>query len=179
MGAAVGVATAAAAAAAAKAKVLNRRCTIAGSAAARSSSSRFLQRNLAPDLKGAFHFDPLGLASVEPELKIHPAALVAVVASTFPADVSAAVPSYVSQEVQVEEELLLVAVVAALCFSGESAVVFSQVWNHLQDRDSGIHPGAEWVAEPVCYPVDMECDVCERNDAWSEYYGEEIWLCSD
>lgn len=97
VGAAVGVATAAAAAAAAKAKVLNRRCTIAGSAAARSSSSRFLQRNLAPDLKGAFHFDPLGLASVEPELKIHPAALVAVVASTFPADVSAAVPSYVSQ----------------------------------------------------------------------------------
>jgi len=24
-----------------------------------------------------------------------------------------------------------------------------------------------------------ECDVCERNDAWSEYYGEEIWLCAE
>jgi len=121
---------------------------------------------------------------VEPGLKIHPAALVAVVASTFPADVSAdpadwPVPSYVSQDVKAQEELLLVAVVALLCFSGESAVVFSQVWNHLQGRGRGVHPGAKWVAEPVCYPVDMECDVCERNDAWSEYYGEEIWLCAE
>mmetsp|Transcript_36451 Transcript_36451/g.117481 ORF Transcript_36451/g.117481 Transcript_36451/m.117481 type:complete len:170 (-) Transcript_36451:231-740(-) len=29
----------------------------------------------------------------------------------------------------------------------------------------------------ACYPIEMECDTCEIHPAWSEYFGEEIWLC--
>ena len=30
----------------------------------------------------------------------------------------------------------------------------------------------------ACYPIEMECDACEVHPAWSEYFGEEIWLCA-
>ena len=34
--------------------------------------------------------------------------------------------------------------------------------------------------EHVCYPVDMEdCETCEYNDEWSEYYNEPVWLCAN
>jgi len=33
----------------------------------------------------------------------------------------------------------------------------------------------------VCYPLDLpddECESCEYHEEFSDYYGEEIWLCS-
>ena len=35
--------------------------------------------------------------------------------------------------------------------------------------------------ERVCYPLDLppdQCEVCELNEIFTEYYGEEIWMCS-
>ena len=34
--------------------------------------------------------------------------------------------------------------------------------------------------DPVCYPLGMEvqCDTCEYNEEWSEYYGEDVWMCA-
>jgi len=32
----------------------------------------------------------------------------------------------------------------------------------------------------TCYPLDLptECEACELHEEFSEYYGEEIWLCA-
>jgi len=30
----------------------------------------------------------------------------------------------------------------------------------------------------TCYPVEYECDECVLSEEYSEYYGEEIWLCA-
>ena len=33
--------------------------------------------------------------------------------------------------------------------------------------------------EEVCYPIGQEnCDTCELNEDWTEYYGEPIWMCA-
>jgi len=31
----------------------------------------------------------------------------------------------------------------------------------------------------TCYPINWEeCEECELSEEWTEYYGEEIWLCA-
>jgi hypothetical protein len=154
-------------------------------------SSRFIEVKPAPYVRSEFPFDPLGFARLEKGLKLHPAALVAVAASTFPADASAdaldfpltAYNDAMSQTLKDQQELCLLTVIALLCFSAESLVLLA-AW---RDMRQSIHPerGDEWIHNAFhaqlndtrCFPIDMECDVCERNEAFSAYYGEEIWLC--
>ena len=41
--------------------------------------------------------------------------------------------------------------------------------------------GTEEAAGVQCYPVDLagdDCETCELNEEFSEYYGEEIWICA-
>lgn len=32
---------------------------------------------------------------------------------------------------------------------------------------------------PTCYPIDLECDMCELNEEFTEHYGEPIWMCAN
>jgi hypothetical protein len=152
------------------------------------------------DLAGELHFDPLGLAIAEPGLKLNPAAVGAAVASTLAAAASAnsfdpPVSSYISQDLKDQQEFVFLTVIALLCFSSESVVLLSQLQDDFLRRGAGIPSSGDgkWIEKQFqpklqggvhftfgdinCFPVDWDCDTCERNDELSEYYGEEIWLC--
>jgi hypothetical protein len=143
-------------------------------------TSRFLELKPAPDVKNEFRFDPLGFARVDAASH----GLAAVAASTFPASANALdwpLPADMSQNLKDQQEILLLIVIALLCFSAESLVFLAA----LRDMRIQASRGDEWaqkafqsqLSDTMCFPIDMECDVCERSEAFSAYYGEEIWLC--
>jgi hypothetical protein len=143
----------------------------------------------APDQARKFYFDPLGFA------RRHAFPVVsALIAPTFltPSSANAldrAVPYLIQQDPKEVEELVFLTVVALVWCSGESSVWLPQVWpggeriqkpfryefqSHLHDLQKD---NLMTIVDGQCYPVDMECEYCERSEEFSSYYGEEIWLC--
>lgn len=113
--AAVGAAAVAAGlAAAATAKLSSRRNSAALAVSGRTRSPlRVLDRKAAPAPAESLPFDPLGLAGAGPGVKPHPAALGALVASSFPYAVYADSSDYISKDEE-DQQVLVLTVIALI-----------------------------------------------------------------